>query len=68
MKTLSHDEYKDKVSKLKTLDDLNNFAKDLIAPVLQEMLEGEMDSHLGYPTVPPAETPGTVATATPTKP
>lgn len=54
MKTLSHDEYKDKVSKLKTLDDLNNFAKDLIAPVLQEMLEGEMDSHLGYPKYSPA--------------
>lgn len=49
MKTLSHDEYKAKVSKLKTLDDLNNFAKDLIAPVLQEMLEGEMENHLGYP-------------------
>lgn len=48
MKTLSHDEYQNKVSKLKTLEDLNDFAKELIAPVLQEMLEGEMESHLGY--------------------
>jgi len=38
MKTLIHDEYKGKVSKLKTLDDLNNFAKELISPVLQECL------------------------------
>lgn len=48
MKTLSHDEYNDKISKLKTLDDLNKFAKELIAPVLQEMLDGEMENHLGY--------------------
>ncbi len=48
MKRLSHEEYNDKVSKLKTLDDLNNFAKDLIAPVLQEMLDAEMEKHLGY--------------------
>jgi len=54
MKTLSHDEYEEKISKLRTLDDLNDFAKDLIAPVLQKMLEGEMESHLGYSKHSPA--------------
>ena len=54
MKTLNHEQYQDKISKLKTLDDLNNFAKELIAPVLQEMLEGEMENHLGYPKHSPA--------------
>lgn len=45
---LSFEEYQEKVKNLKTADDVTAFAKDLIAPVLQSMLEGEMTDHLGY--------------------
>lgn len=45
---LSYDEYQEKVKNLKTADDVNGFVKDLVGPVLQEMLEAEMTSHLGY--------------------
>lgn len=53
-KLLTFDEYNEKVKNLKTLSDVTNFAKDLIAPTLQEMLEGEMTHHLGYPKNHPA--------------
>ncbi len=46
--TLSYEEYQKKVSGLKTLTDVTNFAKELIAPTLQKMLEAELDEHLGY--------------------
>lgn len=45
---LSYEEYQEKVRGLKTADDVNGFVKDLVGPVLQEMLEAEMDNHLGY--------------------
>jgi putative transposase len=45
---LSYDEYQEKVNNLKTASDVTNFAKDLIAPTLQAMLEAEMTEHLGY--------------------
>lgn len=41
--------YQEKIKRLKTLGEVTNFAKELIAPTLQTMLEAEMDSHLGYP-------------------
>ncbi len=47
-KTLSYDEYTKKVNNLKTADDVSSFLKDLIAPTLQSILEGEMNDHLGY--------------------
>jgi transposase-like protein len=45
---LSYEEYQEKIKGLKTADDVNGFVRDLVAPVLQEMLEGEMNNHLGY--------------------
>ncbi len=45
---LSFEEYQEKVKNLKTSADVTAFAKDLIAPVLQGMLEAEMSEHLGY--------------------
>lgn len=45
---LSYEEYQEKIKSLKTADDVNNFARDLVGPVLQEMLEAEMSNHLGY--------------------
>ena len=37
------------MANLKTLGDATNFAKELLAPTLQAMLEAEMQNHLGYP-------------------
>lgn len=48
MKTLSYEEYQEKLKNLKTMTDVTNFAKELIAPTLQAMLEAEMNEHLGY--------------------
>lgn len=48
MKTLTYEEYQKKVSELRTMSDVTNFAKELVAPTLQKMLEGELESHLGY--------------------
>jgi transposase-like protein len=45
---LSYEEYQKKIKKLKTMSDVTNFAKELIAPTLQSMLEGELTEHLGY--------------------
>lgn len=45
---LSYEEYQEKVRNLRTADDLNGFVKDLVGPVLQEMLEAEMTNHVGY--------------------
>lgn len=49
MKTLTYEEYNEKVRNLKTMGDVTNFAKALIAPTLQAMLEAEMEHHIGYP-------------------
>ena len=48
MSTMSYEDFQEKVSKLKTTKDVNNFTKELVAPILQEMLEVEMNQHLGY--------------------
>jgi len=45
---LSFEEYQRKITGLKTATDVTSFAKDLIAPVLQHILEAEMTEHLGY--------------------
>lgn len=49
MKILSYEEYQKKVENLKTMSDVTNFAKELVAPTLQKMLEVELEGHLGYP-------------------
>jgi len=49
MEPLSYEDYQEKIKGLKTLGDVTNFAKELIAPTLQAMLEAEMENHLGYP-------------------
>lgn len=43
-----------KLSSLKTMSDVTDFAKELIAPTLQAMLEQEMTQHLGYPKHDPS--------------
>lgn len=48
MKTISYKEFHEKLATLKTMDDAINFAKELVAPTMQEMLEAEMTAHLGY--------------------
>ena len=48
-KILSYEEYQQKVKNLKTVSDVTNFAKELIAPTLQDMLDAELTNHLGYP-------------------
>lgn len=45
---ISFEEYQEKLKNLKTSSDVTAFARDLIAPVLQSMLEAEMTEHLGY--------------------
>ena len=45
---LSYEEYQEKIKGLKTSTDAEHFVRDLVAPVLQEMLEAEMTEHLGY--------------------
>lgn len=53
-RTLSFEEYNERVKKLRTLGDVTSFVKDLISPTLQVMLEAEMNNHLGYPKNHPA--------------
>lgn len=53
-KPLSYEEYQEKVKNLKTMSDVTNFAKELIAPTLQSMLEAELTDHLGYEKHDPA--------------
>lgn len=45
---ISYEEFETKKANLKTMADVSNFLKDLIAPTLQSMLEAEMVEHLGY--------------------
>lgn len=55
---LTYDQYQRKITGLKTAGDVTNFAKELIAPVLQTILEEEMTEHLGYSNYGVKETPG----------
>lgn len=45
---------KEFLSQFRTEDDVSRFLSDLHAQVLEQMLEGEMDSHLGYEKHSPA--------------
>lgn len=47
-KILTYEEYQNKIKSLKTLSDVTNFAKELVAPTIEAMLEAERDRHLGY--------------------
>jgi len=42
------EEFQEKAKNLKTLSDVTAFAKELVAPTLQKMLEAELEEHLGY--------------------
>jgi putative transposase len=42
------DYYQEGIKNLKTTSEMNEFLKQLIAPTLQTILEGELDHHLGY--------------------
>ena len=39
---------KEFLSQFRTEEDVSKFLKDLHAQVLEQMLQGEMDAHLGY--------------------
>jgi len=45
---LDTDEFKEKAKKMKSVSNVTQFAKELIAPTLQRMLEAGLDEHLGY--------------------
>jgi len=45
---ITGEEYEERIKHLKDFNDVTNFAKELIAPTLQKMLEAELDNHLGY--------------------
>lgn len=47
-RVISGEEYEQRIKELKDLNDVTSFAKELIAPTLQKMLEAELDNHLGY--------------------
>ena len=47
-KEISYEEFEAKKAGLKTMSDVSDFLKALIAPTLQSMLEAEMEEHLGY--------------------
>ncbi len=47
-KILSYEEFQKKLGGLRTASDAEHFVRDLVAPVLQEMLEAEMTEHVGY--------------------
>jgi transposase-like protein len=45
---LTFEEYNERIRNLKTVSDVTAFAKELLAPALQTMLDAEMALHLGY--------------------
>ena len=45
---LTFEEYNERIKNLKDSGDVMDFAKALIAPALQEMLDAELTAHLGY--------------------
>ncbi len=42
------DYYQEGIKNLKTTGEMNEFLKQLVAPTLQTILEGELDHHVGY--------------------
>lgn len=47
-RTLSYEEYQEKMKGVASADDALNVLRDIFAPTLQDMLEAEMTQHLGY--------------------
>jgi putative transposase len=45
---ISYEEWTEKLKGMKTVDDACDFAKQLIGPAVQAMLDAEMERHLGY--------------------
>jgi hypothetical protein len=45
---LTEEQFEERKKKLRTLKDVTDFAKESIAPMLQEMLEAEMSEHLDH--------------------
>jgi putative transposase len=54
VKHFTQEEFDERIKNLKTVKDVTAFAKELIAPTLQTMLEAEMTEHLGYEKYDPA--------------
>lgn len=52
-KVLSYEEYNERINSLKTFGDVTAFARDIVSPTLQAMLESELEDHLGYPKYHP---------------
>jgi putative transposase len=45
---LTQEEYDARIKQCKSLKDVTNLARDLIAPTLQNIMESELEDHLGY--------------------
>jgi transposase-like protein len=45
---VSFEEYESRSANLKTVADVGNLLRDMLAPTLQRLLEVEMSEHLGY--------------------
>lgn len=48
-KVISYEKFMELTSDLKTLEDVTEMAKQLLAPTVQGLLEAELEQHLGYP-------------------
>lgn len=51
---LNAEEIDSRIAGLKSMSDVNEFFRDLIGPVVEKMLEAEMEQHLGYPPYHPS--------------
>lgn len=47
-RSLSYEEYQEKMKGVASADDALNVLRDIFAPTLQDMLEAEMTNHVGY--------------------
>lgn len=45
---LTQEEIGNQLKRLRTMKDVTNFTKSLVGPVIEQMLEAEMQEHLGY--------------------
>lgn len=48
LRLLSYEEYQEKLKTITSADDALNVLRDIFAPTIQDMLEAEMTSHVGY--------------------
>jgi putative transposase len=51
---ISPDEFNNKIGSCKSVGDVQHLLKNLLAPVLQKMLDAELENHLGYKKNDPA--------------